>query len=70
MEATKLNNLDSVIEVLEKDSECTKYMLDWIVSRIHDLSYDRNDWKLDKIKKGYRLSADCYSFDYFYLDFV
>lgn len=70
MEATKLNSVDLVIGALEKDNECTKSMLDWIVARIYDIEYGSKDWKLDKIKNGYRLSSDCYSFDYFYNSFV
>jgi hypothetical protein len=39
MEATKLNSVDLVIGALEKDNECTKSMLDWIVARIYDIEY-------------------------------
>ena len=60
--------IDEVIETLEKDSECSKYMLDWILNRIHDL--DDKDWRLEHIETGYRLSYETYSFDYFYISFV
>ncbi len=66
----QLNNLDSVIETLEKNSDCSKYMLDWIVSRIYDLRYGKNDWKLINIGHGYNLSSSTYCFDYYYVDFV
>lgn len=63
-----MKTIDEVIETLEKDSECSKYMLDWILNRIHDL--DDKDWKLEHIETGYRLSYETYSFDYFYISFV
>ena len=60
--------IDEVIETLTKDDECSKYMLDWVLNRIHDL--DNKDWKLESIETGYRLSYETYSFDYFYISFV
>ena len=63
-----MKTIDNVIEVLNKDDECSKYMLDWILNRINDI--EEKDWKLEKIDEGYRLSYETYSFDYFYISFI
>ena len=65
-----MNTIDEVIEILEKDNECSKYMLDWILHRIHDIENFTNGWKLEHIETGYKLSYGTYSFDYFYISFV
>ena len=63
-----MKTIDEVIEVLSKDIECSKYMLDWILNRIDDV--EEKDWSLKKIEAGYRLSYETYSFDYFYISFI
>lgn len=65
-----MKTIDEVIETLNKDSKCSKPMLDWVIYRIYDIENFSSGWNLSKIKNGYRLSYETYSFDYFYSSFV
>lgn len=70
-----MKTIDAIIEQLQKDIECSQFLLNWIINRIDDIENKGNTFDLIKEDVGYMLNEykDFTLIDssmYFYISFI